>query len=152
MCTRSRVKRVPNIFSLSVAEILVLVGGAIPPAPAGPASTRISARLKRVQGHSTQSHTPELCSWTSFRLAGIVVLASTAGAGGGMAPPTSTRISARMKYVQEHSSHVNTQFTHAGAAQTFHVPSKATRGQRTSAAAGHYRAKCLDGVLFYQKT
>ena len=31
------------------AEILVLVGGAIPPAPAAPASTMISARLKRVQ-------------------------------------------------------------------------------------------------------
>ena len=38
-----------NTFHL--AEILVLVGGAIPPAPAVPASTRIPARLQRVQGH-----------------------------------------------------------------------------------------------------
>ena len=30
----------------SLAEILVLVGGAIPPAPAVPASTRISAKLR----------------------------------------------------------------------------------------------------------
>ena len=34
-------------------EILVLVGGAMPPAPAVPASTRISARLRRVQEHSS---------------------------------------------------------------------------------------------------
>ena len=38
---------------LILAEILVLVGGAIPPAPAMPDSTRISARLKRIQGHSS---------------------------------------------------------------------------------------------------
>ena len=43
---------------------------------------------------------------TDFSLAEIVVLAGTAGAGG-MTPPTSTRISARMKRVQEHSSPVN---------------------------------------------
>ena len=36
----------------------------------------------------------------------MTVLAGTAGAGG-MAPPTSTRISARTKRVQEHSSPVN---------------------------------------------
>ena len=36
----------------SLAEILVLVGDAIPPAPV-PASTRISAGLKRVLGHSS---------------------------------------------------------------------------------------------------
>ena len=35
-----------------LAEILVLAGGAIPPAPAVPAITRISARLKRVQEQS----------------------------------------------------------------------------------------------------
>ena len=34
--------------SLNQAEILVLAGGSIPPAPAVPASTRISATLKRV--------------------------------------------------------------------------------------------------------
>ena len=34
-----------------IAEILVLVGDAIPPAPAVPASTGISARLKRVLAH-----------------------------------------------------------------------------------------------------
>ena len=37
---------------LSLAEILVLVGGAILPAPAVPASTLITAGLKRVQEHS----------------------------------------------------------------------------------------------------
>ena len=36
-----------------LAEILVLAGGTIPLAPAVPASTRISARLKRVQEHSS---------------------------------------------------------------------------------------------------
>ena len=36
-----------------LAEILVLVGGAILPAPAVPASTRISARLERVQEHTS---------------------------------------------------------------------------------------------------
>ena len=36
-----------------VAEILILVGCAIPPAPAVLASTRVSGRLKRVQGHSS---------------------------------------------------------------------------------------------------
>ena len=47
----------------SLVEILVLVGGAIPPAPAVPASTRISARLKRVQEHSSRvsMFTAELC-------------------------------------------------------------------------------------------
>ena len=38
----------------------------------------------------------------------MLVLAGSAGAGAGrMAPPTSTRISARMKCVQEHGSRVN---------------------------------------------
>ena len=37
----------------SLAEIVVVVGGAIVPAPAVPASTRVSSRLKRVQGHSS---------------------------------------------------------------------------------------------------
>ena len=50
--------------------------------------------------------TRELCSWTRFSLAEILVVAGTAGAGG-MAPPTSTRISARMKGFQGHSSPVN---------------------------------------------
>ena len=36
-----------------LAEILVLVGGTIPPVPAVLASTRIAARLKRVQKHSS---------------------------------------------------------------------------------------------------
>ena len=38
----------------SLAEIVVLVGGAIPPAPAVPASTNISVRLKRVQEDSSR--------------------------------------------------------------------------------------------------
>ena len=42
---------------------------------------------------------------TRFSLAEILVLAGTAGAGG-MAPPTSTRISARMKSGQGHGSAV----------------------------------------------
>ena len=46
--------------------------------------------------------TGELC----FSLAGILVLAGTADAGG-MAPPTSTSISAKLKRVQEHVSRVN---------------------------------------------
>ena len=37
-----------NTFHPSIAEILVLVGGAIPPAPVVSASTRISVRLKIV--------------------------------------------------------------------------------------------------------
>ena len=45
---------------------------------------------------------------TRFSLAEILVLAGTAGAGG-MAPPASTRISARLKRDQEHSSPVNIQ-------------------------------------------
>ena len=47
-----------------------------------------------------------LCSWTLINLAEILVLAGTAGAGG-MAPPTSTGISDRLKCVQGHSSAVN---------------------------------------------
>ena len=43
---------------------------------------------------------------TRFSLAVILVLAGTAGAGG-MAPPTSTGISDRMKRVQEYSSPAN---------------------------------------------
>ena len=45
----ARVNCVPEHVSL--AEILVLAGGAILPAPAVPASTGMSARLKSVQGH-----------------------------------------------------------------------------------------------------
>ena len=37
----------------SLADALVLVGGAIPPVPAVPASTRISTGLNRVQEHSS---------------------------------------------------------------------------------------------------
>ena len=55
----------------------------------------------------TQStFTCELCSWTHYSLEDIVVLTGTTGAGR-MAPPTSTRISARLKCVQQHSSRVN---------------------------------------------
>ena len=38
----------------SLAKIIVLVGSAIPPAPAVPASTGISLRLKRVQEHRSR--------------------------------------------------------------------------------------------------
>ena len=50
----SRVKLIPKHISSSrdLAEILVLAGGAIIPAPP-PASTRISARMKHVLGHSS---------------------------------------------------------------------------------------------------
>ena len=41
----------PTHFIL--AEILELTGGAIPPASAVPASTRVSPRMKRVQEHSS---------------------------------------------------------------------------------------------------
>ena len=41
-----------SLTRFSLAEILELVGGAILPAAAVPASTRISARLNRVQGPS----------------------------------------------------------------------------------------------------
>ena len=44
--------------------------------------------------------------WASVSLAEILVLAGTTGAGG-MATPTSTRISARLKRVQEQKSPVN---------------------------------------------
>ena len=40
-----------SLTRFSLSEIPVLVGGAIPPAPAVPASTRISVRLKCVQEH-----------------------------------------------------------------------------------------------------
>ena len=50
--------------------------------------------------------TGELCPCPRFSLAEILVLVGTAGASG-MTPPSSTRISARMKCVQEHSSPVN---------------------------------------------
>ena len=45
-CACSRVNCVPPTFSL--AEIQVLVGGAVPPALAVPVSTRVSDRMKRV--------------------------------------------------------------------------------------------------------
>ena len=51
-----------------------------------------------------QQHSPG--SPTYFSLADIPILAGTDGASG-MAPPISTRISARMKRAQEHRSHVN---------------------------------------------
>ena len=38
----------------SLTDILVLAGGTILPAPAMPASTRISARLKRAHAHSSR--------------------------------------------------------------------------------------------------
>ena len=50
--------------------------------------------------------TGELCSWTRFSLEEILVLAGTTGAGG-MAPPTSTRISARLKCSGTHFTREN---------------------------------------------
>ena len=47
------------------------------------------------------------CIPNTFSLPEILVLAGTADADG-MAPPTSTRISARLKRVQVHSSRVHT--------------------------------------------
>ena len=50
----------PAHFNL--AEILVLIGGVIPPAPAVPASNMISARMNRVGEHSSPvmcTHTPQ---------------------------------------------------------------------------------------------
>ena len=38
---------------LILAEIMVLAGGVVPPAPPVPASTRVYARLKRVREHSS---------------------------------------------------------------------------------------------------
>ena len=43
-----------SLNTFSPAEILVLVGGAILPAPAVPASTGMSSRLERVQEHSSR--------------------------------------------------------------------------------------------------
>ena len=62
--------------------------------------------FKLPESRSVPIFTAELCSWTRFSLAEILVLACTAGANG-MAPPTITRISARMKRVLGHSSAVN---------------------------------------------
>ena len=45
--------RESGLWTYPIIEILVLIGGAIPPVPALPASTRISAMLKRVLGHSS---------------------------------------------------------------------------------------------------
>ena len=56
--------------------------------------------------HNIVMFTGELCSWPRFSLVEILVLATATGAGR-MVPPVSTRISARLKRVQEHSSLVN---------------------------------------------
>ena len=51
--------------------------------------------------------TAEVCPWTRFSLADILVLAGTPGAGT-MTPPTSTRVcSGHLKCVQGHGSPVN---------------------------------------------
>ena len=55
-----------TLFSL--AEIPVLVGGAILPAPAVPASTSISSRLQRVQEHGSPTRAP-VC-WPAPRTPG----------------------------------------------------------------------------------
>ena len=47
--------------------------------------------------------TAELCYWTRFSLAEFLVLVGITG-GGGMAPPTSTKISARVERVHGDSS------------------------------------------------
>ena len=52
----SRVKCVPeHVSANSSSRYPILVAGAIPLTPAVPASTRISARLKRVQTHSSST-------------------------------------------------------------------------------------------------
>ena len=59
-------RRVPGHI-LILAEILVLVGGVI--LPAVPASTRISARLKRVQGHSSPVNVLGIVTGTLYAVA-----------------------------------------------------------------------------------
>ena len=54
----------------------------------------------------TRTFTVETCFPTRFSLPEILVLAGTTGAGR-MTPPTSARISARLKRVQGHVSPVN---------------------------------------------
>ena len=56
--------------------------------------------------YATCEHTGKLVFPIGLSLAEILVLVCTAGAGG-MAPPASTRISARMKRVQENVSPAN---------------------------------------------
>ena len=51
------VKQVSLETCFSRAEILELIDGSIPPAPAVPASTRVSAKLKYVQEHSLPANT-----------------------------------------------------------------------------------------------
>ena len=68
----------------------------------------------------------ERCPWAAFSHAEILVLAAAAGAGG-MAPPTSTRISARLKRVQEHSSPVSV-VPWCPLPQFWHEPRHALRG------------------------
>ena len=53
--------------------ILVLAGGAILPAPAVPASTRITARLKRVQEHSSRVNIPHINIFRTLALGGTHV-------------------------------------------------------------------------------
>ena len=59
LCLRTR---------FTLVDILVLDGGVIPPAPAVPASTRISARLNRVQEHTSPVNFPSHCSTLSTLL------------------------------------------------------------------------------------
>ena len=65
-----------------------------------------SPHLGSQRARSTCSPAGKLCARTRFSLAEILVLAGTTGAGG-MAPPTSTKISARLKRAQGHSSAKN---------------------------------------------
>ena len=76
------------------------------PRPALTCSIGLSL-AQRVGVHQLTSFTGDLCPRTRFSLAEIPVRDGTAG-GGRMTPPASTRISARMKCVQGHSSRVNT--------------------------------------------
>ena len=115
MCTRSKMdiadvmaglaRRIAEILipqdkDAGVKELLRMMS-----APPTTPSSRPVSRVER-HGASCSMFTRELCSWTHFSLAEILVLACTTGAGG-RAPPASTRIYARMKCVQGHSSPVN---------------------------------------------
>ena len=62
-----------------LAEILVLAGGAILPAPAVPASTMISARLQRAGSHSSSRCEGRLSSAGPLRGADVSVCGTTRG-------------------------------------------------------------------------
>ena len=81
----------------------------------------------------------ELCSRSRFSLAEILVLVGTVGAGR-TAPPASTRISARLKHVQD-SSRVNAMYDSSRVALLTPLP-----GQSTASFRAGFECKAMAGM------